>query len=519
MKTDRRNFIKAAGMAGTGMVAGGMVLGGGEVPSTRNIKPAIWDISESHCMNDSITRKMRIKPVAYKIFGGEFWEGPCRTGCEECLTPEGEKASGQNALGLFLDQLKANLSPDAIIMEPVFLAWQKGKAAPEEELRKLDADSLDTDLFLVCIGWGWDAASYISKHYNKPVATMWSAFMGDKGEGYPTCRMHMGRSFEREDYRPIDFDDLNRLISVLRVRRAMRESRVLEVHTEGASRTGMLENLKSKYGLQHKSVLAQEIYDEMDRVIAEEAERTQKLTHHLIYNAHKVHMKQEDILPSVSFYVAARNLMERYKCNAFSFPCYETCLTKIPHKKRFTPCLAHSLLKDEGFPSVCEGDIRMLPAMMLLMYISKKSIPMGNSWVVDKKNNLYGMQHDVPGLKMKGFDKADLSYEIVNFTEGGWGATIRRDYSLDKGQAVTIAAFNSSLAKLLVVKGEMAGSIAYDEVGCRLMAVVRVPDVVKLYHEVHRSGFIGHHSMVYGDYTQDIVELGELMGFEVVLRA
>jgi hypothetical protein len=51
------------------------------------------------------------------------------------------------------------------------------------------------------------------------------------------------------------------------------------------------------------------------------------------------------------------------------------------------------------------------------------------------------------------------------------------------------------------------------------MAVVRVPDVVKLYHEVHRSGFIGHHSMVYGDYTQDIVELGELMGFEVVLRA
>jgi hypothetical protein len=26
MKTDRRNFIKAAGMAGTGMVAGGMVL-------------------------------------------------------------------------------------------------------------------------------------------------------------------------------------------------------------------------------------------------------------------------------------------------------------------------------------------------------------------------------------------------------------------------------------------------------------------------------------------------------------
>ena len=328
----------------------------------------------------------------------------------------------------------------------------------------------------------------------------------------------MGRRFDVEEHRPIDFDDLNRLISVLRVRRAVRESRVLEVHTAGGSRTGMLENLKAKYGLEHKSILDQEIYDEMDRVVAAEAERerTQKLTQRLIDNARKVHMKREDILPSVSFYVAARNLMERHQCNAFSFPCYETCATKIPAKKRFTPCLAHSLLKDEGFPSVCEGDIRMLPAMMFLMYLSKKSAPMGNTWVVDKKDNLYGLQHNVPGLKMKGFHEPDLSYEIVNFTFEGWGATIRRDYALDKGQPVTIAAFNSDFARLLVIKGEIVGSFGYDEVGCRLMASVRVPDVAKLYQQVHRLGFTGHHAMVYGDYMEDLVKLGEVMGFEVL---
>ncbi len=473
-------------------------------------------------MNDSITRKMRVKPVAYTRYISQVFEGPCRSGRKDRLTPEGEKARARTAFQMFLDQLKANLTPDTIMLEPIFLAWQKGNAAPEEELRKLDADSQDADLFLICIGWGWDAASYISTRYNKPVATMWSAFMKHIGEGYregyPTCRMHMGRSFDREDYRPIDFDDLNRLISVLRVRRAVRESRVLEAHTAGRSRTRMLQDLRLKYGLEHKPILVQEMYDEMDRVVAEEPERerTQKLTQRLIDNARKVHMKREDILPSVSFYVAARNLMERHKCNAFSFPCYETCGTKMPAKKRFTPCLAHSLLKDEGFPSVCEGDVRMLPAMMLLMYISKKSAPMGNSWVVDKKDNLYGMQHDVPGLKMKGFDEPDLSYEIVNFTFEGWGATIRRDYSLDKGQTVTIAAFNSAFAQLLVIKGEIVGSFGYDEVGCRLMASVRVPDVARLYQKVHRLGFTGHHAMVYGDYTEDLVKLGEVMGFEVV---
>jgi len=459
-------------------------------------------------MNESISLKMTIKPVAYTQYVGESFEGPCRTGSPENLTPEAQKKNARATFSMFLDHLKANLTPDAALLEPAFLAWQKNKPVPEEELRKLDGDSKDADLFLISIGWGWNAAAEIAKRYNKPVATMWNAFMG---EGYPTCRIHIGRSFDLEEYRPVDFDDLNRLISLLAVKKAVRQSRILAVLTGGDNPA--LENLRSKYGIAYETIQAQEMFDEIDRADAEE---TQRITDGLIRNAHKVHMKREDIVPSVSFYVAARRLMQRYKCNAFSFPCYETCAMRIPAEKKFVPCLAHSLLKDEGFPSVCEGDVTMLPAMMLLMYISKKSAPMGNPFLVDKDKNIYALHHDVPGLKMKGLYEPDLSYEIRNFTFEGWGATIRRDYSLDKGQPVTIGAFNSAFTQFLLTKGEIVGCRGFDEVGCKLMAYVKVPDVVGLYRKAQRFDFCRHHAMVYGDHTHDLAELGELMGFEIV---
>ena len=46
MKTNRRNFIKAAGMAGTGVVAGGIASCAQKGTSAKEIKPTIWDISE-----------------------------------------------------------------------------------------------------------------------------------------------------------------------------------------------------------------------------------------------------------------------------------------------------------------------------------------------------------------------------------------------------------------------------------------------------------------------------------------
>jgi len=204
--------------------------------------------------------------------------------------------------------------------------------------------------------------------------------------------------------------------------------------------------------------------------------------------------------------------MEKFNCNAFTSSCFELCSTQIPEKKKFVPCLTHTFLKDEGFPSACEEDMSVLFAMAILMYISKKSSYMGNPSVVDK--NTIRIIHDVPGIKMKGIDKKGLPYEIRNFTVAGWGVNIRYDFSQDKGERITLARFDPLAEKILLVKGEILKGINFNEISCSLGVEINVPDAMEYFH---KASDFGHHlAMVYGDYTDEIKKIGKLMNFEVI---
>jgi len=277
-----------------------------------------------------------------------------------------------------------------------------------------------------------------------------------------------------------------------------------------------MEDVKSRFGIDYKCVPSNEVFEEMNKVLQSKSEqkKAEEITDRLIKKADRIHMEKKHILQSVNFYLAVKNLMRRYGCNSFVIPCFELCVKRIPAERKVTFCLAHSLLKDEGFPSACEGDINVLLAMTLLMYLSRKSAFMGNSYMLDEKENIIALHHDVPGLKMKGLEKPDLPYEIRNFTVGGWGATIRYDFSKDKGETVTLARFNPTATKLLVTKGKIVGCGGFDMVGCSLRAEIRVPDAVRLFH---KEMDFGHHlAMVYGDYTEDLRDLGKIVGFEVI---
>lgn len=172
------------------------------------------------------------------------------------------------------------------------------------------------------------------------------------------------------------------------------------------------------------------------------------------------------------------------------------------------------MLKNEGYPAACEGDLSALLSTMLLMYLSKKSTYMGNPSIGSKEGNILAIQHDAASLRMKGFDKPDLPYEIRHFTQGGWGAVLRYDFTKDKGQEVTLVRFNPTATKLLVTRGEIVAGKGFDAGGCGLGLHIKVLNVTEL---IHKQADFGHHmAMVYGDYTQELKKLADLMKFEVV---
>jgi len=466
-------------------------------------------------MNEVLSMRVKVKPVGGCMIHAEAFEGPCRVGEESSMSPEADRTRGKMLFERFLRRLKPTLIPEAELLEPMWMEWGEDRSIPTSYFDELQTDFGDVDVYLTVVNCA--PASSIARRYRKPVVLMFHVPMEEfNAEAVTPARFLSLRGFRasgHEAYVPADFEDLNRLLALMRVRKAVRHTKVLAVW---GHLTNKLEDVRAKLGIDHELVPWDEVFAQMDKVTESRSQRqrAEEITDRLMKNAQAVHMSREGILPSVHFYLAAKSLMDHYGCNAFSMPCYEVCATKIPFRRKVTFCLTHSLLKDAGYPSMCEGDINALPTMTLLIYLSRKSTPMGNPWLMDRTGNLCGLQHDVPGLKMQGLDGPGLPYQIRSFTHGGWGPTIRYDFARDQGEPVTLATFNPTYTKLLVASGEIAGCKGFDKVGCTLMPLFKVADAADYFDRAH--DFTHHHTMVYGDYAQKLTELGRIMGFEVV---
>jgi len=457
-------------------------------------------------MKSAIYEKVGVKIVYGALVHKGSHEGPCRTGDKKFLSLENERRRAKEKFANFVREVEENINKEDVeILKPVYIEYFEDFIVKESEFKKLENDLEKVDLFLL------EGRIHGIERYKKPVARI------GKGIGNVDVSAYM-RSRGLEGYAIFDFNQLNDLISLLKVRKAINKTRILRISGGEEIPWGVVssiydfEKLKEKYGVEVKTVLFDEFFEEMEEITKKEKEKAEKVYNKLVKEAVKVHMKKEDMMGSIYFYLAAKSLMEKFNCNTFTSSCFELCSTQIPEKKKFVPCLTHTLLKDEGFPSACEEDMSVLLAMAILMYVSKKSSYMGNPSVIDK--NIIRIHHDVPGIKMKGIDKDGLPYEIRNFTVAGWGVNIRYDFSQDKGEKVTLARFDPEAEKILLVKGEILKGINFNEIGCSLGLEIKVSDAMEYFH---KAADFGHHlAMIYGDYTDEIKKMGKLINFEVI---
>jgi len=277
--------------------------------------------------------------------------------------------------------------------------------------------------------------------------------------------------------------------------------------------------LKTKFGvgtviLSIQEMMAMYAQLETDKAYVKEAKR---ITNELVSKAGKNTMTNENIQRSVMYYLTAKTMMQKYSCNAFTATCQELCVSKLAMKYKVTPCLTHSLLKGEGYVSVCEGDTNVFLAMALQMYLTNRAPYMGNTLVEDKAKNLISIHHDVPALKMHGFDTPNLPYNIIHFTERKWGATIRYDFSRDKGKTVTFCRMTPKGDKILVVKGTLEGVSGLNDWGCCLKAIIKVSDAEQYFESAQQTGH--HFSMIYGDYTEQMKALANVLKIEIEILA
>ena len=465
--------------------------------------------------------KLNIKPVYAGRVHIESYEGPCRWVPRSSPTPEQEKKIVREGSRNFSKRIRDGLSEDAnkganiletqlVELKRTWKEYEKGDIIDPEVWEKIDSEVSDIDLFLTSyrvIGL---------EKYKKPTAWVcrsspcrdWSAFLRNEGV---------------EGYAPNDLDEMGELIKLLRVRKAIKKTKILCV-TDRPGKPAVcvladidLQDLKDRYGVDYEYVSYKEFFREMDRISQDmkEQENARNIQNRLVKNAQNVFMNKKYILNDVNFYLTTKSIMNRYNCNAFSMRCFELCGSHIPMDRKITACLTNILLKDEGYPTTCEGDINALLTNMVFMYLTKKPAYLGNTVYFTKENKI-DIHHDSASLKMKGLEKAELPYEIQPFTDKtiGFGTTIRYDFSQDIGQEVTVARFQPVRRKVMLAKGKISGGINFRQHGCVHGLYIDIPNVKEL-SEI--AADIGNHLvMVYGDCTDDMRKLCKMMDFEVM---
>ena len=465
--------------------------------------------------------KVNIKPSLFTLNHINAYKGPCRYGQGYSLTYEYDVENAKSHFEYFKEEVLGKLDPGKVnFLEPIMMEWHEDFILKEELFEKALEQDNETDYYLI---YGLRLSQYfvfqLAKRTDKPITLFPNEGAISKCDHVEMSAplLAMGR---KEVYPCIDMDDLRMTVDIIRVKKILKNTRVLfplqsGVHSFGCLSSFLsLEDVTDRFGVGFVHPYAFQVFQTIDAMDEDERGKAAEIVDGLVRDAKGVHMPAENIKNDVEFYLAVKKMMDRLECNAFTIPCFEICATQELQRRKLTFCLTHSLLKDEGISSACAGDVCSVITMSMLMALANKAPFMGNTMVMERKENQLRILHDVPCRKMKGYEEEDLPIEYVSFTMDNWGATMRYDFSLDQGETITMVNLSPDMKKMMVVKGVINGCDDYLTPECKLAMRFKVDDAEQF---MKNQKYVGHHfAWVYGDYTGALEQLAEAYGMEVL---
>ena len=461
---DRRGFLRTG--IGT-LLAGNVALQGCRTAPNAPLGVSLSDASDA--WSQSLVRETRInvKPVMTDMVHTAVWEGPCRF---DMLTPSQEMAAAQKRFSEWAAKIKAGspgLDPqDVRILEPVHITFSEDFVLKRDQLNKLRNDHAQTDVFLIVPNGSSLATFDLGREFGKPVIL--------QGLNCRTVDISAySRSHGLDVFVPNTNEELRTLARLLRARKIFTQTRVLFPSDRGlpavASLTGINEpdKLRGRFGIEIVRISYRELGDEMQRVMssAGETDVARQRARQLVEGADKTYLEDKHVVRSMEFYGAIRSLMHQHRCNAFTIECFEFCASRLPDQWHITPCMIHTLFKDQEIASACEADLGALLSMRLLMSVAKKSSHLGNMFLREK---LLVINHSAAGIKMNGFDEPGLPYQLGRFVHSGWGTKALVDFMNNAQKRVTVARMNPTATKMLLLRGTLVGSSGWgeDKLGC-----------------------------------------------------
>ena len=445
--------------------------------------------------------KLVVRPIVGCLTHSHFWEGPCRAGYAKDMTPEAEDKAATAAFLTAQEELK-KATPEIEMLPAIDARYDETFVVSNDIYAQIEEDIDKVDFFL-CMNWRIPKL----ERYRKTVVIMQNGNEGIDFAAY--CR-----SIGVEAYVCMDIQDLNETAHALWVRKVVANTRAL-VLTHGSMPTFGLQSvirdpelIRQRYGMEIVKMPFRDIFKYMDEVTDEEA---LPIAERIFAGAMETKVRKEWFVNDIKYYLAAKKMMDAYDCNAFSTACHELCTSEIPQNRKFTPCVCHSLLKDEGYPSGCEEDLNALLAMTIMQAAAMRPAFMGNPNM--ETDDLLRIHHAVPALCMNGYGSRPLKYKLWAFTGQGFGGKLQVDFVENESKYITLGRFNPMADTISIKRGEVLKS-EFDEIYCSPYYYIKMDDARGFMHQL--AGFGHHQVLIFGDYTKMIHQISEVMGFKVM---
>ena len=444
--------------------------------------------------------KLLARPVIGSLTHSHFWEGPCRAGRFEDLQPETEALAAQKGFESACRALQG-VSDEVELLEPISAVYQENFIVPKDTMAQIAQDVEKIDFFLVM---SWRVPKL--ERFGKPLVIWQNGNEGIDVAAY--CR-----SIGVEAYVAMNLEELNKIIHLLWVRKAVANTRAL-VLTQGEQPPFGMQSLirdpaliRQRYGMEIVKAPFTAIFPYMDAVTDEEARPLAKA---LLAGSLDTQVNPDDFINDIKYYLAARRMMDAYDCNAFSTACHELCVSKIPQQRRFTPCVCHSLMKDAGIPSACEEDLNALLAMTILQLAANRPAFMGNPNM--ESEELIRIHHAVPALQMNGYGSKPLEYKLWAFTGQGFGGKLQVDFTQNEQDKVTLCRFSPDASKMSLATARVLKS-EYAKHYCSPYYYLQMDSASAF---MHNLADFGHHQvLVFGDYARQLKALARIMKFTI----
>ena len=504
--------------------------------------------------------RLNVKPIFLTLYHEYVFEGPCRFGEGIQLEKEFDLHMAAEKFKGWYAQLQAAMPENVVnLLEPVKVERDENFLTKDEMIDKLAEGSEEVDLYF--IGYAsrpYDLALEFAQRVGKPCAITQACCASAI-----TSAEFLARGLEFYSFE--DWEDATEYMTVLRALKVMKDSNILAAtrmtSTVSVSAPDSIidpEKITERFGTRIRYVSAHELLDQISyddpmenyctpgrkglNLTAEDEKIIAKAPAERIGGAEECEMTREMVKKSVEANYGIQKFLDAYECNCFTAPCPDLCATRRLNQKQFTMCLNHSLNNEQGIPSACEYDLGAVVSKLMLQAIGRRPSYMGNCFTspvrhgvraqlpkalfftpehVDQKMEELGdipnvvlTFHSVPNRRWESFDEDFRPYAIRSFARSGFGATLRYKFEEDAGQTITMCRVDPNVEKLFVAKGKIITSMGYDQTNCSMGVFFQVKDSKDFFK---KQAAIGNHMpLIYGDFEEQVIELGELLGLEIV---